>query len=255
MPATAVNAYYDPSKNQIVFPAGVLQKTFFALSYPPSVNFGGIGAVIGHEMTHGFDDTGRRYDGGGHLAQWWEPATEAAFSARAARLGLFYSRLGQDGNRTMGENIADVVRERGGVDFFYILVSCFTFLWCANYKFTVWRNCLTTKGGLKIAYLAYKNASGTPPPLFVDQARPLTLDQLFFIAFVTDPTAPPLTPKAQDWCGIQTPRNEAVQLLSDVHSLARNRVFGSISNSDFFQGAFGCSANATMTSQPRVGVW
>src|SRR3546814_14885989 len=73
-----VNAYYNPSYNEIVFPAAILQPPFFNLTADPAVNYGAIGAVIGHEMSHGFDDQGAKSDGSGHWREWWTPADQAA---------------------------------------------------------------------------------------------------------------------------------------------------------------------------------
>jgi putative endopeptidase len=112
-PAT-VNAYYSSTKNEIVFPAAILQPPFFDPEADPAVNYGGIGGVIGHEITHGFDDQGRKSDGDGRLAEWWTPQDEARFTAEAARLGKQYAAVEPipgmkiNPDLTMGENIADL---------------------------------------------------------------------------------------------------------------------------------------------------
>jgi putative endopeptidase len=117
MTPQTVNAYYNPSNNEIVFPAAILQPPFFDPDADPAVNYGGIGAVIGHEMTHGFDDQGRHYDGTGKLSDWWAPEDAAKFEAQITRLGGQYDRFEPvkgafvKGELTMGENIADL----GGV--------------------------------------------------------------------------------------------------------------------------------------------
>ncbi len=117
MTPQTVNAYYNPTNNEIVFPAAILQPPFFDPTADPAINYGGIGAVIGHEMTHGFDDQGRKSDGDGALADWWTPADAAKFNVQAARLGAQYSAFEPiagghiKGDQTMGENIADL----GGV--------------------------------------------------------------------------------------------------------------------------------------------
>ncbi len=109
-----VNAYYNPTRNEIVFPAAILQPPFFDPTADPAVNYGGIGGVIGHEMTHGFDDQGRHFDGAGRLADWWTADDDAKFKERAARLGAQYSSVEPlagvhiKGDQTMGENIADL---------------------------------------------------------------------------------------------------------------------------------------------------
>jgi len=112
-----VNAYYNPTVNEIVFPAAILQPPFFDPNADPAINYGGIGGVIGHEMTHGFDDQGRQFDGDGKLADWWTPDDAAKFVEQTKRLGAQYSAMEPipgahiKGDQTMGENIADL----GGV--------------------------------------------------------------------------------------------------------------------------------------------
>jgi putative endopeptidase len=112
-PAT-INAYYNPTGNEIVFPAAILQPPFFDPEGDPAINYGGVGAVIGHELTHGFDDQGRRYDGAGRLTDWWTPEDAARFQAQAVKLGKQYGAFEVlpgakiNGDLTMGENIADL---------------------------------------------------------------------------------------------------------------------------------------------------
>ena len=116
MTPQTVNAYYSPTKNEIVFPAAILQPPFFDPQADPAVNYGSIGGVIGHETTHGFDDQGRKSVGDGVLADWWAPEDAAKFEAQAARLGAQYEAfefkelpgLRLNGKLTMGENIADL---------------------------------------------------------------------------------------------------------------------------------------------------
>ena len=114
MTPQTVNAYYNPPRNEIVFPAAILQAPFFDPRADPAVNYGGIGAVIGHEITHGFDDQGRKTDGDGVLRDWWTPEDAAKFEERATVLGAQYSALSPvegatvNGDLTMGENIADL---------------------------------------------------------------------------------------------------------------------------------------------------
>ncbi|CUU57141.1 putative endopeptidase [Parafrankia irregularis] len=111
-----VNAYYNPGTNEICFPAGILQKPFFSPDAHPAENYGGIGAVIGHEVGHGFDDQGAQYDGAGNLNDWWTPADKAAFEVKSKTLVEQYNALeprnlpGEkvNGALTVGENIGDL---------------------------------------------------------------------------------------------------------------------------------------------------
>lgn len=108
-----VNAYYYPPLNEIVFPAAILQAPFFDENFAPAINFGGIGTVIGHEMTHGFDDKGRKYDAYGNLNDWWTPKDSELYDAETRKLKdqfNAYSLFGNNinGELTLGENIADL---------------------------------------------------------------------------------------------------------------------------------------------------
>ena len=121
MTPPTVNAYYNPLMNEIVFPAGILQPPFFDLKADDAVIYGGIGAVIGHEMTHGFDDEGRQYDAKGNLRDWWTKEDGEKFNQRAALVGTQYDAFSPfdsvhvNGKLTMGENLADL----GGVTIAY----------------------------------------------------------------------------------------------------------------------------------------
>jgi putative endopeptidase len=114
MTPQTVNAYNEPVFNEVVFPAAILQPPFFDPHADPAINYGGIGGVIGHEMTHGFDDKGRKFDANGHLRDWWTPEDAKRFEALAKRLGAQYSTYSPvpgghvNGQLTMGENIADL---------------------------------------------------------------------------------------------------------------------------------------------------
>jgi putative endopeptidase len=114
MTPPTVNAYYNPPMNEIVFPAGILQPPFYDPKADDAVNYGGIGAVIGHEMTHGFDDQGRQYDSKGNLRDWWTKEDGDKFNAKAAMVGKQYDAfmpldsVHVNGKLTMGENLADL---------------------------------------------------------------------------------------------------------------------------------------------------
>ncbi|HBX45112.1 M13 family metallopeptidase [Limibacterium fermenti] len=113
MSPQTVNAYYNPSSNEICFPAGILQPPFFYMNGDDAINYGGIGVVIGHEMTHGFDDQGRKFDKDGNLADWWTPEDATRFDERAAVLVRHFDNIvvldtvRANGTYTLGENIAD----------------------------------------------------------------------------------------------------------------------------------------------------
>ncbi|WP_145858618.1 M13 family metallopeptidase [Pedobacter suwonensis] len=121
MTPPTVNAYYNPSFNEIVFPAGILQFPFFDFSADDAINYGAIGAVIGHEMTHGFDDQGRQYDAMGNLKEWWTKADADQFKAKAGKVEKFYDNFSLldnqhvNGSLTLGENLADI----GGLNIAY----------------------------------------------------------------------------------------------------------------------------------------
>ncbi len=144
-----VNAYYRPSLNEIVFPAAILQAPFFDPNADPAVNYGGIGAVIGHEMGHGFDDQGRKTDGNGEQRDWWTEGDAEAYKARAAALAEQYSQFeplpGEfvNGELSLGENIGDLT-------------------------------------GVTMAYAAYKRSLGGKEAPVIDG---LTGDQRFFLAY------------------------------------------------------------------------
>lgn len=148
MPPT-VNASYSPINNEITFPAGILQYPFFDFGADDAVNYGGIGAVIGHEMTHGFDDQGRQYDADGSLRDWWTKADADKFKAKADKVVEQYN----------GYTVLDTMHVRG--------------------KLTLGEN-LADLGGLAIAYEAFKN---TPQGKTNTKVNGLTPDQRFFISF------------------------------------------------------------------------
>lgn len=149
MTPQTVNAYYNPTTNEICFPAGILQVPFFDPTADDAFNYGAIGVVIGHEMTHGFDDQGRHYDKDGNMTDWWTASDAENFNARAEKYADFFSAikvlpdLNANGKLTLGENLAD-------------------------------------HGGLEVAFNAYKNATKDAPLKTIDG---LTPDQRFFLAY------------------------------------------------------------------------
>jgi putative endopeptidase len=149
MSPQTVNAYYNPSMNEIVFPAGILQPPFFDFKADDAVNYGGIGAVIGHEITHGFDDQGSKFDANGNLKIWWTPETRKRFDERTEVLAKEFDAivpidtLHINGEATLGENIADL-------------------------------------GGLAISYTALENTLKGRP---VERIDGFTPEQRFFLSF------------------------------------------------------------------------
>jgi len=143
------NAYYEPTLNEMCFPAGILQPPFFDEKADDATNYGAIGATIGHELTHGFDDQGRQYDSEGNLKNWWTDADAKGFQERAERVARQYDAfevlpgLHINGHQTLGENIADI-------------------------------------GGLRVCYAAFKLATKDKKLASIDGFTP---DQRFFIAF------------------------------------------------------------------------
>ena len=149
MTPQTVNAYYNPTTNEICFPAGILQVPFFDPTADDAFNYGAIGVVIGHEMTHGFDDQGRRYDKDGNMHDWWTETDGKNFTSRTDKYADFFAGievlpgLNANGRLTLGENLAD-------------------------------------HGGLQVAWYAYKNATKRNPLPVIDG---LTADQRFFLAY------------------------------------------------------------------------
>lgn len=152
MTPPTVNAYYNPLLNEIVFPAGILQPPVFHRDFPMALNFGGIGSVMGHELTHGFDDSGRKFDAQGLLREWWQPEVGERFDERASCVRDLYSSyevepgLNLDGQLTLGENIADL-------------------------------------GGVKNAYTAYRKWAAEQPEPSADLVPGLDEQKLFFVAY------------------------------------------------------------------------
>lgn len=149
MTPQTVNAYYNPTTNEICFPAGILQYPFFDMTADDAFNYGAIGVVIGHEMTHGFDDQGRQFDKDGNMHDWWKEADGKNFTERTDKYADFFSTikvlpdLNGNGRLTLGENLAD-------------------------------------HGGLQVAWTAYKNATKRNP---LGEKNGLTADQRFFHAY------------------------------------------------------------------------
>ncbi|XGW29389.1 hypothetical protein V3C99_008868 [Haemonchus contortus] len=210
-PPGTTNAWYQPELNSITFPAAILHRPFYDPTWPTAVNFGGLGVVAGHELTHGFDDQGVQWDGTGILSGWMDDTSKTAFGKMADCVVNEYNGFCPlnkttygtaaclDGAQTQGENIAD-------------------------------------NGGIHAAYRAYRNfinLYGPDPQLPDDVLQEFTADQLFFLAF------------SQVWC--QTPPPASVmerQILVDPHSPSQYRVWGTIQNFPAFKDAFHCQSTA-----------
>ncbi len=208
MTPPTVNAYYNPPQNNINFPAGILQPPFYDNSLDPAVNFGGIGVVIGHEMTHGFDDQGSKYDLHGNVKVWWTPEDLAKFKERTECMAKEYDGFevapGQNlnGHLTLGENTAD-------------------------------------NGGIRIAYQALMDTlakeGAAAEPGYVDGKRDgYTPEQRFFISF------------GQIWCSNETEQAARVGAKTDPHSQDPWRVKGTVQNFPAFGKAFGCKVGSPM---------
>jgi putative endopeptidase len=218
MTPPTVNAYYNPSFNDINFPAGILQPPFFDFTTDAAVNFGGIGVVIGHEMTHGFDDEGSQYDGKGDLREWQTAEDRKAFSEREDCVANEYSGFeaapahgdataqNLNGKLTLGENTAD-------------------------------------NGGLRIAYMALLDTLAAQGKTVGDKIDGYTEAQRYFIGF------------AQVWCQNQTEQSARQSALTDPHSPGKWRVNGSVQNFDGFGKAFGCTKGQPMYPANSCRVW
>ncbi|XP_049605007.1 phosphate-regulating neutral endopeptidase PHEX [Syngnathus scovelli] len=205
---TTVNAFYSSSTNQIRFPAGELQKPFFwGKDYPRSLSYGAIGVIVGHELTHGFDSNGRKYDKDGNLDQWWSNSSVAAFTEKTQCMVEQYNDyyweeagLNVRGKRTLAENIAD-------------------------------------NGGVRQAFKAYRrwvdeNRGGVEEPLLPGVG--LDNNQLFFLSYSHVRCNAFRTEAARD------------QVQSGAHSPPKYRVIGAMSNFPEFSKAFNCPDSSTM---------
>ena len=218
MTPPTVNAYYDSSMNDINFPAGILQPPFFDFKIDPAVNFGGIGVVIGHEMTHGFDDQGSKYDGKGNLREWQTPEDRKAFTERTdcevKEYDGFEAAPAHDdlpeqklkGALTLGENTAD-------------------------------------NGGLRIAYLALLDTLAKEGKSINDKIDGYTEAQRYFLGF------------GQVWCQNQTEKAARQSALTDPHSPGKWRTNGAVQNFDEFGKAFGCTKGQPMYPTNSCRVW
>ena len=211
MTPQTVNAYYNPTTNEICFPAGILQYPFFDMNEDDAFNYGAIGVVIGHEMTHGFDDQGRQFGKEGNFANWWTDEDAAKFNERTQVIVDFFDKievlpgLNANGKLTLGENIAD-------------------------------------HGGLMISMQAFKNATKENPLPVINGFTP---EQRFYLSY------------SGVWAGHV--RDEEIRNLtkSDVHSLSRWRVNGTLPHIDDWYTAFGITEESPMfvPQEERLKIW
>uniref|UniRef100_A0A665X4S0 Phosphate regulating endopeptidase homolog, X-linked n=1 Tax=Echeneis naucrates TaxID=173247 RepID=A0A665X4S0_ECHNA len=215
---TTVNAFYSSSTNQIRFPAGELQKPFFwGREYPRSLSYGAIGVIVGHELTHGFDNNGRKYDKNGNLDQWWSNSSITAFNEKTQCMIEQYNsyhweeaNLNVRGKRTLAENIAD-------------------------------------NGGIREAFRAYrrwvdKSRGGAEEPLLPGVG--LNNNQLFFLSY------------AHVRCNSYRPEAARDQIQSGAHSPPKYRVVGAMSNYEEFRKVFNCPASTLMNrGEQSCRVW
>jgi putative endopeptidase len=216
MTPPTVNAYYNPPMNDINFPAGILQPPFYDPTKDAAVNFGGIGVVIGHEMTHGFDDEGSKYGPTGNVAPWFTPEDEKKFNERTQCIsdeyGNFEAAPGQkqNGKLTLGENTAD-------------------------------------NGGIRIAFQALQATLAKQGITDLDGKQDIvdgyTPAQRFFIAF------------GQVWCENKTEQAARIAAKTDPHSAGRFRTDGTVQNFDEFGKAFGCKVGQPMMPEKSCRVW
>ena len=216
MTPPTVNAYYDPSMNNINFPAGILQPAFYDPKADIAVNYGHIGAIIGHELTHGFDDEGKKFDAGGNMSDWWTAADTTNFEKKTGCLVNEYSSFTAvedpkepskvNGKLTLGENTAD-------------------------------------NGGLLLAYMAFVSRARMDGFDITKKVDGYTGPQRFYIAY------------AQNYCENSRPESVRQQVLTDPHSPDHFRANGAIVNQPGFAPAFGCKQGAPMAPKDNCRVW
>ncbi|CAJ0937570.1 unnamed protein product, partial [Mesorhabditis belari] len=214
--ASNVNAYYLSSQNTIAIPVGILQSPFFNATQSIAQNYGAIGTIIGHEITHGFDNSGAQYDMDGNLRNWWDKTTFSNFQTKTQ---CFVDQYGSqrvenltlkvNGNMTLGENIADNGGFRAALKAFQKLLR-------------------TNQGGSR---------SSAPE---LQKYTPL---QIFFMSY------------AYNWCAISRPSYLLDSVPEDSHSPNRIRVNTVISNQPEFEQLFNCPKNSKMLDNPKCTLW
>ena len=231
MTPQTVNAYYNPTMNEIVFPAAILQPPFFDPQADDAVNYAGIGAVIGHEIGHGFDDQGSTFDGHGKVSDWWTAEDREAFTARTraliAQYDAFRPSVLLERARRQGTPVEEVPHVNGAL--------------------TIGEN-IGDLGGLGIALKAYLLAlgrQGITSPSRAPVIDGLSAMERFFYSW------------ARIWRGKNRPANAALLLTVDPHSPLEFRCNGIVRNMDAFHDAFGVREGDGMWLEPgrRVTIW
>jgi len=213
--AAIVNAFYNPAENSIQFPAGILDGVFFNADRPLYMNYGAIGFVVGHEITHGFDDQGSQKDGDGNLVDWWEPESKKRYLEKAQCIIDQYGNytvevdgetLNVNGVTTQGENIAD-------------------------------------NGGIKETFRAYERVVRKYGPEPILPGLGFSQRQLMWLS------------GASVWCNVRRPASLKNQVLTDPHSPSQFRVNGPFANMPEFAQDWGCPAGTKMNPKKRCNVW
>ncbi|MEG2060215.1 MAG: M13 family metallopeptidase [Alistipes sp.] len=216
MSPQTVNAYYNPTTNEICFPAAILQPPFYNSEADDAVNYGAIGVVIGHEMTHGFDDQGCQFDKDGNMNNWWTEADAAAFKAKTAVLVQQFDAI-------------EVLPARDSIPAIH-----------ANGALSLGEN-IADQGGLRVAHTALHNALGESTPAPIDN---FTADQRFYLGY------------AALWAQNIRDEEAARLTKLDVHSLGKWRVNATLRNLQSFYDAFGITEGAMfMPEADRVIIW
>ncbi|KAK6756129.1 hypothetical protein RB195_014485 [Necator americanus] len=210
-----VDAYYAPNNNEMIFPAGIMQFPFLTLGVPNYITYGMVGAVIGHEVSHAFDDQGGRYDELGNLNDWWDTETAEKFTEKTRCFVRQYGAvkvaeagIHLNGQLSLGENIAD-------------------------------------NGGVKTAFNAYKawrvNTSAEEPAL--PGFQNFTSEQMFFLAY------------ANNWCSVVRPKHYVQIIMTDVHAPSKYRATIPLRNRIEFANAFNCARGTPMNPENKCQVW
>eukprot|EP01094_Clydonella_sp_ATCC50884_P021748 TRINITY_DN4863_c0_g1_i1.p1 TRINITY_DN4863_c0_g1~~TRINITY_DN4863_c0_g1_i1.p1 ORF type:complete len:754 (+),score=259.49 TRINITY_DN4863_c0_g1_i1:107-2368(+) len=212
-----VNAQYSPLRNEMLFPAAILQPPFFHKDFPVAVNWGGMGVVMGHELSHGFDDEGRQFDKDGKLVQWWTDESIAGFEEHAQCVVDLYDGFEVSptlppvhGDQTEGENLADT-------------------------------------SGLSSSFRALQELKNHPDYAadikHSEKYFGMSAEQLFFLSY------------GQVWCSVSTDKRAAFLIENDVHSPGKARVNLPTSQMDEFSKAFDCPVGSPMNPPQKCAVW